>query len=131
MRTVFVVLFVLLALAATPILVFPVLGTGSAQAPLVPFNLTYVPISASDGVAHRSNARLLLEVADADTAAMVRDRLPRLTDRAWHYLSRANRDPLRTQNDARHLALQVDRAAADVFGYGVVRDILVEELVTH
>ena len=131
MRTVFIVLIVLLVLAATPILVFPVLGTGSEQSKLVPFSLTYVPISASDGIARRSNARVLLEVADADTADAVQQRLPSLTDRTWHYLARANHDPMRTRNDARHLALQVDRAAADIFGYGVVRDVLIEKLETH
>lgn len=131
MRTVFAVLLVLLVVAATPIIVFPMLNHGGSQSNLVPFDLTYVPVSPSDGLAHRSNARLLLEVADAETADLVRQRLPRLTDRAWHYLSRSNRDPLRTHNDARHLTRQVDRAAADVFGYGVVRDILVEEIRTH
>ena len=131
MRTVFVVLIVLLVVAATPIVVFPMLSAGSGQSNMVPFDLTYVPVSASDGLAHRSNARLLLEVADADTADVVRQRLPRLTDRAWHYLARDNRDPLRTHNDARHLMLQVNRAAADVFGYGVIQDILIEKLETY
>ena len=131
MRTVVVVLIVLLALAATPILVFPKFGTASTDSELVPFNLVYVPIHRADGIAHRSNARLLLEVEDADTAELVRQRLPRLTDRTWHYLAHGNSDPLRTSNDARHLTLQVDRAAADVYGYGVVREILVEQLETH
>ncbi len=131
MRTVVVVLIVLLVLAATPIVVFPMLGTGPNQSNLVPFDLTYVPVRASDGVSYRSNARMLLEVADPETADMVRQRLPRLTDRAWHYLAQANRDPLRTGNDARHLELQVDRAAADVFGYGVIRDVLIKEIETH
>ena len=131
MRTVFVVLIVLLVVAATPIVVFPMLSAGAGQSKMVPFDLTYVPISASDGLAHRSNARLLLEVADADTADVVRQRLPRLTDRAWHYLARDNQNPLRTHNDARHLTLQVNRAAADVFGYGVIQDILIERLETY
>ena len=131
MRTVVVVLVALLILAATPILVFPMLETRGDQTSLVPFSLSYVPISPSDGLAHRSNARVLLEVADAETADLVRQRLPRLTDRTWHYLSRSNREAQRTTNDARHLVRQVDRAAADVFGYGVIRDILIDRLDTH